>query len=156
MLIKPEACRGCPMYQEGVGFVPDEIVPGATVFVLGQNPGEDEEEEGRPFVGKTGQAMISTYFPAAGLLRGENVSIGNVLRCRLWEWSPKFKKKMGTNNLPKGKVLEKSIRHCSEAYLKIPESTKLVVAQGGLAVKALRPDKKFNITDWRGFLLPCM
>src|SRR3990167_6890881 len=77
------ACQGCSMYQTGAQpFVPDEIVDGSEVFVLGQNPGVDECREGRPFVGKTGQVMMQRYFPEAGLERGGNVSLGNVLRCR--------------------------------------------------------------------------
>jgi uracil-DNA glycosylase family 4 len=132
------------MYQTGMGFVPDELIPGATVFVLGQNPGEDEEKQGKPFVGKTGQVMMSTYFPAAGLVRGENVSIGNVLRCR-WQ---------GTNNLPTGKTLYQAIIHCTKSYLSIPSSTRLIVAQGALALKAVAPTKSYSIQDWRGFLIP--
>ena len=144
MLVKPEACQGCPMYQDGRGFVPDELVDGADTFVLGQNPGEEEEKTGRPFVGKTGQVMINTYFPAGGLIRGENVSIGNVLRCR-WQ---------GTNNLPTGKTLIQSINHCKQAHLRIPSSVKWIVAQGALALKCARPGETYSINDWRGFLIP--
>lgn len=144
MLVKPPACQGCPMYGDGRGFVPDELVSGSQVFVLGQNPGEEEEKTGRPFVGKTGQAMINTYFPAGGLMRGENVSIGNVLRCR-WQ---------NTNNLPVGKTLTAAIKHCTLVHLRIPETTKLIVAQGAVALKAVRPGETYSIQDWRGFLIP--
>jgi len=132
------------MYQSGNGFVPDELVAGAEVFVLGQNPGEEEEAQGKPFVGKTGRVMMNTYFPAAGLIRGENVSIGNVLRCR-WQ---------GTNNLPIGKTLNQAIKHCTLNHLSIPQSTRLIVAQGALALKAVAPGQTYSIQDWRGFLIP--
>ena len=132
-------CAGCPMYQDGEQpFVPDEIVPTAPTFVLGQNPGVDEARSGRPFVGKTGEDLIRVYFPLAGLERGVNVSIGNAVRCR-WQ---------GTNELPKGKVLEDVIAHCTRAHLRIPSGTRLVVAQGAVAAKALGCPG--NITDWRG------
>lgn len=144
MLPKPDTCKGCPLYQDGNGFVPDELVEGSEVFVLGQNPGAEEEQEGKPFVGKTGYVMVHEYFPIAGLVRGENVSIGNTLRCR-WQQS---------NNLPTGKTLSSAVAHCTQAHLRIPESTKLVVAQGSLAAKLMANDDTLSITDWRGFLLP--
>jgi uracil-DNA glycosylase len=143
-LSKPEKCKGCPLYQSGEGFVPDEIIEGSEVFVLGQNPGEEEERQGKPFVGKTGQVMVSRYFPAAGLRRGENVSIGNTLRCR-WK---------GGNTLPTGKLLSQAVVHCNREYLRIPISTRLVVSQGALAAKFLARDDKLSIEKWRGFLLP--
>ena len=141
---KPEKCKGCPLYQDGEGFVPDEVVEGATVFVLGQNPGEEEVREGKPFVGKTGQAMMARYFPAAGLIRGENVSISNTLRCR-WNKS---------NNLPTGRTLINAVDHCTRAHLHIAPSIRLVVAQGALAAKMLSKDPNLSIEKWRGFLLP--
>src|SRR3989442_2722161 len=73
MMSKPSSCLGCPMYQNGQGFVPDEIVEGSQVFILGQNPGADEESEGKPVVGRTGEQMMGEFFPRAGLVQGENV-----------------------------------------------------------------------------------
>ena len=81
MLPKPEGCIGCPLFGDGMGFVPDEIIEGAEVFVLGQNPGEEEEAEHIPFTGRTGQRMDKRFLPLAGLTRGENVSVGNVYKC---------------------------------------------------------------------------
>ena len=141
---KPPSCQGCPMYQDGDGFVPDELVEGSEVFVLGQNPGAEEEREGKPFVGKTGQAMLNEYFPIANLVRGENVSIGNTLKCR-WRKS---------NNLPIGKTLMDAVAHCTKSHLRFPQSTRLVVAQGALATKVMTQNNDISITDWRGFLLP--
>ena len=130
------------MYQTGQGWVPDEIVPGAEVFVLGQNPGEAEEDEGRPFVGATGRAMIARYFPEAGLERGVNVSIGNVLRSR-WNHA---------NELPPERILGLAMKHCMEAHFMPPSMTRLVVAQGALAWRAMGQNTR--VTEWRGFLAP--
>jgi len=132
------------MYQDGMGFVPDEVIEGSEVFVLGQNPGAEEEKLGKPFMGKTGQTMMSTYFPVAGLRRGENVSIGNTLRCR-WQRG---------NTLPSGQVLRHAIDVCTQNYLHIPPSTRLVVAQGKLAAQCLSGDMDISIEKWRGFLIP--
>ena len=141
------ACRNCPMFQSGLQpFVPDEIVPGSTVFILGQNPGAQEEAQGQPFIGPTGQTMMKNYFPLAGLERGKDVSIGNAIRCRLH----------GGNDLPpldkKDHLAEKALSHCRDAHLKIPDSTKLIVAQGEYALRSLTGEK--GIMTWRGWLLP--
>ena len=134
------------MYQDGRGWVPDEVVEGADVYVIGQNPGSDEEAEGRPYVGKTGQVMEREFFPRAGLRRGENVCIGNTLRCRL------IVNGRRTNDMPKGEMWKQAVEHCTRAHLRIPESVKLVVAQGAHAARARGLEG--SIMEWRGFLLP--
>lgn len=129
------------MYQSGSqAFVPDEGVEGAEVFVLGQNPGADEAREGRPYVGQTGQSLTTRYFAEAGLERGVNVSLGNALRCR-WR---------GGNDLPANPTLDKALAHCQGAHFRLPSTTRLIVAQGGVAWKAL--GQTGTIGNWRGFL----
>ena len=140
-------CRNCPLYQDGSQpFVPDEVVNGASVYICGQNPGQEESEQGRPFVGATGQTMEKGFFPLAGLERGVNVSIGNAIRCR-WH---------STNNLPPlgraGHLAERALEHCRNAHLSIPASTRLIVAQGEFALQSLTSET--GISDWRGWLLP--
>src|SRR5437899_115733 len=93
--------------------VPDEIVEGAPVFIMGQNPGADEEAEGKPFVGRTGEFMMREFFPEAGLTRGENVSLGNAL-CYRFEVDGKR-----TNKVPSGKALTAAIEQCA-AHILIP------------------------------------
>ncbi len=111
------------MYQTGRGWVPDEIIPGAPVLTLFQNPGAEEEIEGRPTVGKTGQWVARHLHPPAGLTRGVNVNIANVLKCR-WR---------GGNSLPPEPVLTQALEHCTSAYLRVPEGVEVVVACGELA-----------------------
>lgn len=162
MLPKPSACQGCPLYGDGKGFVPDERYD-APVTILAQNPGADEERGQRvtgysgrvalyepnqrgpaPLIGKTGYDMERTYFPIAKLERGK-VSICNVLKCRVQ--IPRR-----TNDLPTGKVLDAALDHCTSAHLRIPPSTRLVVAMGALAWRAMGGPG--TITDWRGYLKP--
>ena len=144
---KPAGCSGCPLYGDGRGFVPDELRDGAAVFIVGQNPGADEEAEGRPFVGKTGQAM-EKYLRDAGLTRDE-VSIGNALRCR-WR---------GSNDLPPitQTITKDALKHCWQAHGRIPNGTKLIVAQGDYAAVTLTGETVAagdKSTGWRGYLRP--
>ena len=91
------------------------------------------------------QSVLSqTYLPIAGLTRGKDVSLANVLKCRL------VKNGRRTNDLPTGKVLDEAVMHCVGAHLRIPVGTRLVVAMGALAWKAL--GGLGSISDWRGFL----
>src|SRR3990167_1633134 len=144
---KPSGCLGCPLYGTGHGFVPDELRDGATVLIVGQNPGEQEEAEGRPFVGRTGQRM-EKYLRDAGLTR-DDVSVGNALRCR-WR---------GSNDLPPitQTITKDALRHCWQAHGRIPNGTRLIVAQGDYAAVTLTGqtvsagDKS---TGWRGYLRP--
>jgi len=147
---KPASCAGCPLYGTGEGFVPDELRDGAAVFVVGQNPGADEEAQGRPFVGKTGQMMESKYLKDAGLAR-DSISVGNALRCR---WNN------GNDLPPIHQTLSRdALAHCARAHLRIPDGTRLIVAQGDYAAVQLTGgtvsdgDKS---TGWRGYLRPCV
>ena len=138
---KPDGCRDCPMYQTGNGFVPDELIDGAEVLVVGQNPGADEERVGRPFVGQTGVQLESTYFPVADLVRGVNVSLANVLRCR---WN-------ASNDLPTKNIRDKAVACCRQ-YDVIQPSIRLIVAHGDLAWSVLGNDSTRKVSEWHGFL----
>ena len=145
---KPDGCKGCPLYGDGKGFVPGSFPVGATVLVLGQNPGAEEEKVGIPLVGKTGQLLDRTFLPLAGL-DGQEIAKDNVIRCR---WTPPGKKEK-TNDLPSGKVLDAAITHCRQ-YDKPGDGFRLVIAMGGIAVKKMAGSDEFKIHNWRGFLLP--
>jgi uracil-DNA glycosylase family 4 len=146
-LPKPAACQSCPMYGDGFGYVPDEILAGgADVAIVGQAPGADEEREGRPFVGATGQLMEREYFPQGRLQRG-GVHLLNILKCR-WQPTPGKPK---TNNLPPAATLNAAVEHCMREHFTLPD-VRLIVAQGHLACQALGCPGK--VTDWRGAVWP--
>jgi len=165
---KLEACKGCPLYGDAQGFVPDELREDARVLILAQNPGADEEAGQRivgyeyagrrrvpikepnptgpaPLIGATGYDMEHEYFPHAGLERGA-VSLANVLKCRQVVAGKR------TNDLPTGKLLAQAVAHCTTAHLRIPPRTKLIVAMGGLAAKVTGCPG--GISAWRGFTYP--
>ena len=128
-------------------MVPDELRDGAAVLIVGQNPGEQEEAEGRPFVGKTGLSM-EKYLRDAGLTR-DDVSVANALRCR-WR---------GSNDLPPitQTITKDALRHCWAAHGRIPDGTRLIVAQGDYAAVTLTGETVAagdKSTGWRGYLRP--
>lgn len=60
--------------------VPGEGAPNADLMFLGEGPGEDEAESGRPFVGKAGK-LLDKIITAAGFRR-DQVFILNIVKCR--------------------------------------------------------------------------
>jgi len=148
--LKGPGCVGCPFQHRGKYMVPDENRPGARVKIIGQNPGVEEEEEGRPFVGATGRAMAGPYFQVAALTRDE-CSIGNVIRCRV-DGSNELPNPKG--NLPADQELRNAISHCARAYGQVPAGTQLCVAQGDHAALGTTGDASSD--EWRGWLVPLL
>jgi DNA polymerase len=73
-------CVRCPLYEGRKHIVHTEGQTGARLMFVGEAPGADEDESGRPFVGRAGQ-LLNKIIEAIGLKR-EDVLIGNVNRCR--------------------------------------------------------------------------
>jgi DNA polymerase len=62
------ACRGCPLYARATQTVFGEGERGARVMLVGEQPGNDEDLAGRPFVGPAGR-VLDTALAAAGIAR---------------------------------------------------------------------------------------
>ncbi|NTW52406.1 MAG: uracil-DNA glycosylase [Chlorobiaceae bacterium] len=73
-------CRQCRLSQTRKNVVFGEGNPEAGVFVIGEAPGADEDAQGRPFVGRSGQ-LLDKILLAIGFER-EEVYIGNIVKCR--------------------------------------------------------------------------
>ena len=144
MLPKPDQCKPCPLYQNGLGIVYDEIHDEALVQIHAQGPGVDEEREGRPKCGATGKLEEAKFFPLANLTR-DQVSLSNAIRCR---W---IKDGHATNELPPPKVLQQAMEHCQSAHFRVGASTKLIVAQGNPAWQSL--GGVGAVTEWSGFTI---
>ena len=120
----PETCKGCPLYEGGKGFTPDTLIPNATTLVLNQSPGNTDE------------LQATHFFPLARLVKGENVSVANVLKCRV-------------DKLPPAAVLQEAVTHCTSKHLAIPSSVNLVVASGEVAAEWCHGGK-LDLYRWRG------
>lgn len=55
--------------------------PHAALMVVGEGPGREEDLQGRPFVGRSGQLLDRLLAEEMGLARGD-VYIANVVKCR--------------------------------------------------------------------------
>ena len=55
--------------------------PHASILFVGEGPGYQEDQQGLPFVGPSGQ-LLDKYLAAIGLDRNTNVYIANIVKCR--------------------------------------------------------------------------
>jgi DNA polymerase len=74
------ACTACGLHQGRTHAVPGEGPLDAKLVVVGEGPGAQEDESGRPFVGRAGQ-LLTDILGAIGFARDE-VFICNVVKCR--------------------------------------------------------------------------
>lgn len=73
-------CKKCPLGKTRTRFVFGEGNPLSELIFVGEAPGYDEDQQGRPFVGRAGQLL--TKIIEAIKLKREDVYICNVLKCR--------------------------------------------------------------------------
>jgi uracil-DNA glycosylase len=73
-------CRRCELYQGRRNIVFGVGNPSASLVVVGEAPGRDEDLTGEPFVGRSGQ-LLTRMLQAIGMAR-EDAYICNVLKCR--------------------------------------------------------------------------
>ena len=73
-------CRLCPLHVGRTNAVPGEGHPETEVVFVGEGPGFNEDQQGRPFVGAAG-GLLNELLKAIGWKR-EEVYITNVVKCR--------------------------------------------------------------------------
>ena len=73
-------CEKCALYHSRKKSVPGEGPADSEIMFIGEGPGFYENEQGRPFVGASGQ-FLDQLLAQAGLKRTD-VWIGNVVKCR--------------------------------------------------------------------------
>ena len=71
-------CRKCRLWQGAKHAVPGEGPLNTKIMLIGQNPGADEDELGRPFVGRAGKYLTKTL--AEYGIRREDVYITNIVK----------------------------------------------------------------------------
>jgi uracil-DNA glycosylase len=74
------ACRKCPLAEKRTQVVFGVGDPGADLMFVGEGPGEQEDLQGIPFVGRAGQ-LLTRLIEGIGLDRSQ-VYIANVVKCR--------------------------------------------------------------------------
>jgi DNA polymerase len=74
-------CLKCPLGTSRTEFVFGVGDPEADLLLIGEAPGQEEDRQGEPFVGRAGQ-LLDKILAAVELERGKGVYIANILKCR--------------------------------------------------------------------------
>jgi uracil-DNA glycosylase family protein len=76
-------CRACPLWKTGTQTVFGEGAARASVMLVGEQPGDQEDRAGRPFVGPAGR-VLDEALEAAGVDRG-SAYVTNAVKHFKWE-----------------------------------------------------------------------
>lgn len=74
-------CQKCDLCETRTNVVFGDGVANAEVLFIGEGPGQNEDEQGLPFVGRSG-ALLDTYLRTIDLDRKKNIFIANTVKCR--------------------------------------------------------------------------
>jgi uracil-DNA glycosylase family protein len=83
-------CRACPLWKTGTQTVFGEGSPRATVMFVGEQPGDQEDKAGRPFVGPAGR-VLDEALEAAGIDR-RAAYVTNAVKH--FKWEPRGKRRI--------------------------------------------------------------
>ncbi len=78
---KCAACTRCSLCETRQHVVFGQGAADAEVLFVGEGPGQSEDEQGLPFVGRSGQ-LLDKYLFAIDLDRNKNCYIANIVKCR--------------------------------------------------------------------------
>ena len=135
------ACRGCDLYRRATQGVPGEGPARARLMLVGEQPGNDEDLAGRPFVGPAGQ-LLDRALAAAGIERAD-AYVTNVVKH--FKWTPKGKRRI--HEKPNAREVE-ACRPWFQTELDLV-NPEVVVALGATAAQAIL-GPAFRISRERG------
>ena len=139
------ACRGCDLYKTATQVVFGEGPRSARVMFVGEQPGDQEDRQGAPFVGPAG-ALLDKALEDAGIPRNE-VYVTNAVKH--FKWEPRGKRRIHK----KPRVSEiKACRPWLEAELKAVKPVVIVCLGATAAQAVLGP--QFKLMQNRGKVLP--
>jgi DNA polymerase len=138
-------CRGCPLYKNATQTVFGNGRSTARMVLVGEQPGNEEDLKGEPFVGPAGR-LLDEALTSAGIERKE-AYVTNVVKH--FKWTP-----VGTRRLHK-KPGAREIGACLPWLDKEIEVIKpdVVVCLGATAAQAIL-GRDFRVTAQRGLVLP--
>jgi uracil-DNA glycosylase family protein len=76
-------CEGCPLYRRATQTVFGEGPENARVIMVGEQPGDNEDRQGKPFLGNAGK-LLDRALEEAGVVRSE-VYVTNAVKHFKWE-----------------------------------------------------------------------
>jgi uracil-DNA glycosylase len=143
-------CRGCDLYQRATQAVFGELETGAMarapkvqIMMIGEQPGDQEDKQGRPFVGPAGR-LLDKCLQEAGIER-QKVYVTNTVKH--FKWEPR-----GKLRIHKKPSMQQV--HACRPWLDAELETvrpELIVCLGAVAAQSLL-GPRFKITQSHGML----
>ena len=137
-------CRGCDLWQVGTQTVFGEGAQHAEVMFVGEQPGDQEDQQGRPFVGPAGR-VFDDALVAAGIDRGTTYVTNAV---KHFKWQARGKRRI--HQKPNWGEMT-ACRPWLEAELEVVRPRVLVLL-GATAAQTLL-GRQFRVTQFRGQLI---
>jgi uracil-DNA glycosylase len=134
-------CTACDLYKLGTQTVFGEGIERAEVMLVGEQPGDKEDIEGRPFVGPAGR-LLDSALEDAGIDRTK-VYVTNAVKH--FKWEPRGKRRI--HKKPNGAEIT-ACKPWLEAEIKRIQP-RIVVALGATAAQALL-GRDFRVSKQRG------
>jgi uracil-DNA glycosylase len=137
-------CTACPLHALGTQTVFGEGPDDAEIVFVGEQPGDEEDKEGEPFVGPSGR-LLDQSLDEVGLDR-ERIYVTNAVKH--FKWQPRGKRRI--HQKPNA-AEQAACRPWLDAELAVLEPKALVLL-GATAAQSLL-GKSFRVTQQRGQLL---
>ncbi len=134
-------CTACPIHEHATQTVFGEGLVRSDVMVVGEQPGDQEDRQGRPFVGPAG-GVLDEGLIEAGFDR-DQIYVTNVVKH--FKWEPRGKRRI--HQRPNRSEIA-ACRPWLEAELEVVEPTALVLLGATAAQALLGPS--FRVTRQRG------
>ena len=137
-------CKACPLWKSGTQTVFGEGPAGARIIFVGEQPGDKEDLEGKPFVGPAGR-MLDKALEEAGVDRSETYVTNAV---KHFKWEPAGKRRLHK------KPNSREIAACRPWLLSEIEALQpeLIVCLGVTAAQSVL-QRTVKITEERGKIL---
>jgi uracil-DNA glycosylase len=136
-----EKCRGCDLYKAATQVVFGAGPKQARIMLVGEQPGDQEDRQGEPFVGPAG-AILDKALADAGIPR-EEVYLTNAVKH--FKWEPRGKRRI--HKKPRASEV-KACRPWLEAELRAVQPA-LVVCLGATAAQSML-GASFKLMKQRG------
>ena len=140
-----QSCQGCPLYQNATQTVFGQGRRDARIFLVGEQPGNDEDLQGKPFVGPAGR-ILDEALGTASIDRAD-AYVTNVVKH--FKWEAKGKRRMHK------KPSAREIAACLPWLEKEIEFIKpeVLVCLGATAAQTLL-GRDFKVSVQRGRVVP--
>jgi DNA polymerase len=139
-----KGCRACPLWKNATCTVFGEGSPRAKIVFVGEQPGDREDREGKPFIGPAGK-LLDRALVQAGVNRSRAYLTNAV---KHFKWEPRGKRRM--HHTPNARDIE-ACRPWLQAELELIKP-KLIVTLGATAARSVF-QSPIRITQERGKIL---